>query len=61
MRPTVDQFLAALLLCILLVPAASVLAAQDEAGESGKSKVCGNGVACQCNATVRGTAKLAAT
>lgn len=56
-----DQFLAALLLCILLVPAASVLAAQDEAGESGKSKVCGNGVACQCNATVRGTAKLAAT
>ena len=45
--------LLALLLCVLVVPAR----AADE-DEPGKSKVCGNGVACRCNSTVRGTATL---
>ena len=46
--------LSILLLCALVAPARA--AAAD--AEPGKSKVCGNGVACRCNATVRGTAKL---
>lgn len=53
MRRSVKSILLALLVCVLITPAG----AADE-DESGKSKVCGNGVACRCNATVRGVATL---
>lgn len=47
----------ALLLCAPLLFMGPARAA-PQGGESGKAKVCGNGVACRCNATVRGTATL---
>ena len=52
------RILSVLVLCALLLPAAFARAADEPAEKSGKSKICGNGVACRCNATVRGTAKL---
>ena len=52
------RILSVLVLCALLLPAAFARAADESAEKSGKSKICGNGVACRCNATVRGTAKL---
>ena len=55
-----NRLLSTLLLCALLLPVAIARPADDDAGESGKSKICGNGVACRCNATVRGTATLTA-
>lgn len=59
MRRTVNRILPLLALCVLLLPAAFARADEEApAAKSGKSKICGNGVACRCNATVRGTAKL---
>src|SRR5262245_37629605 len=49
--------LIAALACVLLLTA---VVRDAHAEESGTAKVCGNGVACRCNATVRGTAKLEA-
>jgi parallel beta-helix repeat protein len=54
MAKTVKLALGAVLVCLVLAPSL----AQAKSDGSGKSKVCGNGVACRCNATVRGNAKL---